>query len=830
MWHENCFSLSKRFVMWRNFFSVALRNIRNNKVFTLINVSGLAIGLASSILILLFIIKEVSFDRFHENKQRIHRLYIDGMMGEQSFRGAWTSMVMAPTFAQEIPEIEDYVRFDVYNQRLIWYEGERHMEDHFLYADASIFDIFSIKMIKGDPATALSKPNSIIITEEKARLYFGDKDPLGLPLSVNNDSNYFYVSGVIEALPENSHFFADFIASMETIDWENDLTWFVNSIFSYILLKPGADPEEVQKKIADVFSKHIGVELESFLGVGPEEWAKGGNQYGVFMQPLLDIHLQPDIEVGMDSCFRPVHNRLYIHIFGLVAFFILVIASINFMNLSTARSATRAREIGIRKASGSNRTLLVRQFLTESVILSLVALAFALILVELLLPWFNHTMDLNLRMGPVQYRYLLPAVLLMALLVGLLSGIYPAVFLSRFTPVDGVRGGFLGNRHAGIFRSTMVIAQFTISVAIIVGTLIVSNQLRFMLNKDLGYDKEQLLVIQRTRPLGTGLQTFCREIEKIPGVVSASNSTTYLGYNNQTETYQIKGRDATSNYLFATNYVDESFIHTYNFHLVHEESRFFNPDYPSDTSAILINRAAASEFGITDPLNTIILEPTPDGDTIELRIVGLIEDFHHSSLRDPIGPYMLRYKEKDLGWPGIVSVRLGVAGKGIPITISKIKATWMEMTGDAPFQFFFLEDELDSYYKEERRTGRLSLLFAILSTFIACLGLFGLTLHHTHRRTREIGIRRAMGASIGNVVLVISREVVVLMGISVLLAWIVAYFFMQNWLQDFPFNIGFKPWIYLVSAISAMLIAIITVSLLAYRAATSNPALTLHHE
>jgi putative ABC transport system permease protein len=752
------------------------------------------------------------------------------MMGEQSFRGAWTSMVMAPTFTEEIPEIENYVRFDVYNQNLIWYDEERHIEDHFLFADASLFDIFSIKLIKGDLVTVLSKPNSILITEEKARLYFGEADPLGLPLSVNSDSNYYYVTGVFESLPENSHFFADFIASMETLDWESNLTWFQNSVFSYVLLKPRADPKKVERKMADVMTEHIRGELESILGVGPEEWAKGGNQYGVFLQPLLDIHLQPDIEVGMDSCFRPVNDRLYIHIFGLVAFFILVIASINFMNLSTARSATRAREIGIRKAAGSDRTLLVRQFLTESVILSLLALAIALILVELLLPWFNHTMDLNLRMESVQYRYLLPAVLLLALIVGFLSGIYPAIFLSRFTPVDGIRGGFIGNKRAGIFRNVMVIAQFTISVAIIVGTLIVSNQLRFMLNKDLGYDKEQLVVLKRTYPLKSSLQTFCREIEKIPGVIAASNSTTYLGYNNSTETYKIKGREAASNFLFATNYVDESFMFTYNFRLADEESRFFNPSYSSDESAILINKAAATEFGITDPYNTIILETTIDGDTNQLRIIGVIEDFHHSSLRDPVGPYMLRYKEEGMDWSGYITVRLGVAGRGIPITLGKIKTTWMKMTGDAPFQFFFLEDELNSYYKEERRTGRLSLLFAVLSTFIACLGLFGLTLHNTHRRTREIGIRKAMGASIGDVILVVSREVVLLMGISVLLAWIAAYLFMQNWLHAFPFNIGFKPWIYMVSAISAMLIAIMSVTLLAYRAARGNPARTLHYE
>ncbi len=816
--------------MWRNFFTVALRNISKNKVFTLINVSGLAIGLASSILILLFINKELSYDRYHKKSQRIHRLYIDGVMSEQSFKGAWTSMIMAPTFTKEIPEIEKFVRFDVYNQRLIWYDKEKHMEDHFLFADSTIFDIFSIRFIRGDPSTALTRPNTVVITEEKAKLYFGDRDPLGLPISVNRDSNYYYVTGVIEEFPDNSHFFADFIASMETIDWEEKTTWFQNSIFSYVLLQPGADPKEVEAKMGEVMARNVSKEIESILGVGPEEWAAGGNRYGVFLQPLVDIHLQPEIEVGMEICYRPVNDRLYIHIFALIAFFILVIASINFMNLSTARSATRAREIGLRKVVGSNKSLLVRQFLTESVMLSLMALAIALIMVELSLPLFNQIMDLNLRMEASQHRYLLPLVILLAIVVGLISGAYPALYLARFKPVDGIKGDFLGRRKASYFRSTMVIVQFTISVAIIVGTLIVSNQLHFMLNKDLGYDQEQLVVIKRTYPLESSLQTFCREIEKIPGVAATTNSTTYLGFNNSTESYQIKGREASRNYLFATNYVDFEFMRTYNFELTDPESRFFDPKFSSDNSAVLINKAAISEFGIEDPLNTIILEPTLEGDTNQLQIIGVMENFHHTSLREPVEPYMIRFKEEDLEWSGYITVRLGVAGVGIPITLNQIKKKWMEMSNEAPFQFFFLDDELDNYYKEERRTGRLSLMFAILSILIASLGLFGLTLHNTTRKTREIGIRKAMGASIREVVLEVSREIVILMSASVLLAWIAAYFFMQNWLEGFPFHIRFQPWIYIISALTAMIISLVTVTILAYRAATSNPAQTLHYE
>ena len=817
--------------MWRNFFTVALRNISKNKVFTLINVSGLAIGLASSILILLFIIREVSFDRFHENRQRIYRLYIDGNIGDQSFRGAWTSMVMAQTFAAEIPEIEKFVRFDVFSQRLIWSDGEKHIEDHFLYADSSISDIFTLRFIRGDPFTALTLPHSIVITEEKAKLYFGDSDPIGQHLMVNDDQYTFHVTGVIEALPENSHFFADFMASMSTLEWQGNATWFKNSIFSYVLLQEGSDPEEVEKEMAKVLIKHIRPELRTVLGVGPEEWVEAGNKYGVYLQPLLQIHLQPDIEVGMDTCFRPVNDRLYIHIFGLVALFILVIASINFMNLSTARAASRAREIGLRKAAGSTRSLLVNQFLTESVILSFIALAIALILVELSMPWFNHAMDLNLRIESMKYGYFPPLVLLLTLMVGLISGAYPAFYLSRFKPIEGIKGDIKGKWGTGMLRRILVIIQFTISVGIIVGTLIVSNQLKFMLNKDLGFEKEQMVVLQRTHPLNTGVQVFCREIEKIPGVVSASSSTTYLGFNNSTESYMIQGREASQNFLFATNFVDHEFMRTYNFVLADTYSRFFDPYISSDSSAILINQAAVEEFGIDDPFSAVILEPNVEGDTNRLHVIGVVKDFHHGTLRDAVGPYMMRYKMDNFFYGSqIITIRLGVAGEGAAITLNQIKQIWMQMTGEAPFQFFFLDEELDNYYNEERRTGRLSLLFSILATFIACLGLFGLTLHNTRRRIREIGIRKAMGASIGEVMLVISREIILLMTISVLLAWIAAYLFMQNWLQGFPFNIGFQPWIYLVAACTAMIIALFTVTLLAWRAANSNPARTLHYE
>jgi putative ABC transport system permease protein len=376
----------------------------------------------------------------------------------------------------------------------------------------------------------------------------------------------------------------------------------------------------------------------------------------------------------------------------------------------------------------------------------------------------------------------------------------------------------------------MVVVQFTLSIGIIVSTLIVSTQLHFLLNKDLGYEKKQILVLKRVYPLEKSIQAFCREVERIPGVVSASNSTTYLGFSNSTETYQIMGRDASNNFMFGTNYVDEQFMHTYNFHLVGEDSRFFDASLAGDSTAVLINQAAVKEYDLEYPLETVILEPTLDGDTNLLRVIGVVDNFHHSSLHDPVDPYLIRYKQEDHDWSGYISIRLGVAGRGLPSTLRKIKDTWMEMSNEAPFQYFFLDDELQQYYKEERRTGRLSLMFAILATFIACLGLFGLTLHNTNRRTREIGIRKVMGASVREVVVFVSREMLTLVSISIFLAWVLAYLFMHRWLEDFPFNIGFQPWIYLLAALLAICIAALTVAGLAWRIAVSNPADVLHYE
>lgn len=816
--------------MWRNFFNVALRNIRKNKIFSLINMSGLAIGLASAILIILFIAQEISFDRFHEHSDQIYRMYVDGEVGGQSLRGAWTSYTMAPTLTREIESIEDFVRIESLSQQLVWHKDDKYIEDHVIYADSSFFKVFSINLLYGDPNTVLTEPNSIVITKEKALQYFGYDNPLGETLEFNEADNHYTVTGIMEEFPINSHFFCDMMISMSSDPDSRGDDWFYISIYSYLVLKPDASYRKVEKEMNEKMLVHIRAQLKSILDMTLEEWARGGNTYGVFLQPLKDIHLNQDIEVGADTCFRPVNDKSFIYIFSLIAFFILVIASINFMNLSTSRSSIRSHEIGMRKVVGSDRKTLIWQFLTESIVLSLMALLLALFIVEISVPWFNKYMQVTLDFSSIGHGWILLCIVLLALLVGFISGIYPAFYLSGYEPLKALRGGSADRKRSSFFRSLMVIMQFTISVAIIVGTLIVSLQVKFLVNKDLGFKDEYISVIDRVHPLGTRLDAFCEETARIPGVKKVSNSSTYLGLSNIYSAYQIKGMDRSKNFMFDLNYVDNNFFATYGLELADKNGRFFKEGNPADSMAALINVAAVKEYGLKDPLNTYIQSTLSDGTTLEYRVIGIVEDFHHSTLRKPISPYLFLYKTDSRADEGFISIRFEKKNDYNLSNMKKVNSIWNKMTGDEPMQFFFLDSELDQYYMEEQRTGNLSALFSILAMFIACLGLFGLTMFNTQRRTKEIGIRKSMGATMQDVLLIVSREIMLLLGISIILAWIIAFFFMQNWLQIFPYNIGFTPQTYILAAFIGILIAMATVSSLAVRAARSNPVDALHHE
>ena len=817
--------------MWKNFLRVTIRNLNKNRVFNGINISGLAIGLASAIFIILYIRNETNFDRFHENGPNIYRLYMEGKMAGQEFKGAWGNPNMGPTFYEEIPEVENFCRFDFYSNQLMWKDPDtKYLENGILLADSSFFEMFSIRLLEGDPSTCLGEPQTIVLSKSKAKQYFPDGGALGSSIAMNNESNLFRITGIVEDAPRNSHFYYDFIASYSSDERGKSPFWLSNWMMNYIQVRPGTDQQLLNDKLNASVIENIRPQLQQLMGISPEEFMESGGEYGIFTQPLLSIHLDQDIDLPRDEGYRPLGNRTYLVIFGLIAFFILVIASINFMNLSTARSLSRAKEVSLRKVVGSEKKQLVRQFLFESVVLSLISLIIALVLVSVLLTPFNRLVDLNLVHGDIFSWYMVPSFILLAILVGLLSGSYPSFVLASFKPIFALKGNASVKNGTTALRNALVIIQFSISIIIIAGTLVIYWQFKYMTNKDLGFDKEQLVVMNRIHPLGGQIQVFKEELSAHASILSATNSTCYLGTTNTNNTYAIKGRPAEESAMLFVYYTDEDFMETFRFELATPDSRFLSRDFPGDSSAVLVNESAVRNHNLEDPLNTILLDPSESGYTDELRVIGVVKDHHFSSLKDEIGAQMIKLKSPDSNWSGYIIFRTASGRENIEAALDHMDKKWRDFAGDEPLQFFFLDEELDKLYAEEKRTGALTMVFSILAIFIASLGLFGLTLYNSQKRIREIGIRRVMGATERNVITVISKSVGYAVGISILIAMPVAYFMMQDWLRDFPYNVGFQPLLFLSAAILAIIIAMVTVTITSLKAARINPAMALHYE
>ena len=817
--------------MWKNFVRVTIRSISKNKAYHVINIAGLAIGLASAIFIILYIISETSYDRFHERSADIYRLYLDGKMAGEEFKGAWNSPIFGPTFHEEIPDIENFCRFDFANNRLMWVDpANKFLEGHLMYADSTFFEVFSIKLLEGDPATCLDEPNTILVSESKLNQYFPEGDPIGKSIAMNNDSTLYRVTGVVEDAPRISHFHYDFICSYSTYESSRRTNWFNNHMQTYIVVRPGTDRQELDNKINASLIENIRPQLEQFMGISPEEFTDAGGKYGVFTQPLLKIHLDTEIEIPSDIGFRPIGNRTYLVIFGIIAFFILVIASINFMNLSTARSLSRAKEVSLRKVVGSGRKQLIRQFLFESVFLSLMALVISIMLVVVLLRPFNNLVGLNLEYSDIFRWYLIPSFIALAILVGLLSGSYPSFVLASFKPIFALKGNATAKNGTTWLRNALVIVQFSISIIIIAGTLVIYWQFKYMTNKDLGFDKEQLVVMERIEPLDQQIQTFKDELTTHTSILAATNSTAYLGAPNNNNVHGIKGRPPEEAVLFFTFWTDEDFMETYRFGLATPDSRYFSEDFALDSAACLVNEAAVRKYNLEDPLNQYIVESNGEGESNELRIIGVMEDYHFLTLKHEVGAQIMKIKPLDWGWAGYLTIRLAPGKENIEAGLAFIDEKWKEFTDDQPLEYFFLDEELENYYAEEKRTGAVTLIFSILAIFIASLGLFGLTLYNSQKRIREIGIRKVLGATESSIITVISKSVGYAVGISILIAMPVAYYMMQDWLRDFPYNVGFQPLLFIIAALLAIIIAMVTVTITSLKAARTNPAVAIHYE
>ncbi len=805
--------------MFNNLIKYSLRSFKRQRAYIIINILGLSIGIACSLLIALYVINESGYDKYNVKKDRLFRVILNGKIGGQEITGSYTPAVMGPTLPREFPEVEGFLRMDGVGPTVVEYNKQSFTENDIVSADSSFFNFFSIPVLRGDPANLLNSTYKVVLSESTARKIFGNENPIDKTIKIGSDTTRFVVSGVMGDVPANSHFDASMVTSFMTNPRSKEEVWLNNSFSLYVLLKPNSSYKTVDSKFNDLIVKYVGPEVQKYLGTSIEEFVKKGNKYRFFLQKLTDIHLDNSVQGG----FKAPSDPKYLIIFGSIAILIVVIAAINFMNLATAQASRRAKEVGIKKLGGSTRGMLITQFLSESFMLAFIALIFALLFIKLSLPYFNNLLGTKFALNLFAAWYTLPILLIFTFVVGIMAGSYPAFFLSSFSPYEVLKGNAKNSTSNGRLRRILVVFQFAVSILLIVGTLIMNSQIKFMLNKDVGFKKDQLIVIERADVVGSKMKAFKASIKGIPGVVNVASSTALPGRTNNNNGYMMEGRKDET-FLMFTAWVDYDFLETYGMTLA--SGRTFNESFTTDNRACIINESALKNFSITDLEKTRILKPAekiPDS----YSIIGVVKNFNYESLRNPIQPYIMLLQDEYSRW-GYITVRL--AAGNYSKTINEIEKVWKEYASNSPLQYYFLDADFEKMYSQEKQNARMAVIFAVLAIFIASLGLFGLTSYTVEQRTKEIGVRKAMGSSIAGIYVEISKEIVILVSISALIAWPVIYYYAGRWLENFYYKINLGIFSFVAGLTIALGIAVLTISYRVLRAARVNPAQSLKYE
>jgi putative ABC transport system permease protein len=805
--------------MLKNYIKIALRNLLKYKGTSFINIFGLSVGITCCILISLFVLDELSYDRYHEKSDRIFRVTLRSIVGTHEYNGVITCAPLAAAMVRDFPEVISATRFRRLGFPVLRYGEKAFSEERFFWADPTIFEVFTIPFIKGNPKTALSKPNTVVINQTMAKKYFGDDDPMGKILNADMKRDYL-VTGVVEDVPHNSHFHFDFLCSLSTSERSKSQDWLNNNLYTYFVLQKGVSYKAFEAKLDELVVKYAGPQLEIAVGITMEKFIAKGSSYGYFVQPLTDIHLHSNLRRELE----PNSDPTYVYIFSLIAAAILVIACINFMNLATARAIRRTKEVGIRKTLGSKRAQLIRQFLAESVIMSFLAVAVSLFMVELLLPWFGNLTGKPLGINYLSNYFTVPLLMGLVLLVGFTAGIYPSFFLASFKPVEVLKGTLQKTGKHPWLRSGLVIFQFTVSIILLIGTFVVYNQLDFIRHRRLGFNKEQLVVIKKTDDIRQKIGPFKEELLKLPGVIHATNTTTLPGKNFNTKAHQVPG--AAGEHNICTMRTDYNFAETFEVEMV--SGRFFSRDFSTDTSAVVLNQAAIKTLGLTDPIGKVIgqLKSAPNK-PLNFQIIGVMKDFHFESLHQKIRPMLIRLIPKNLAGR-FVSVRVKTGD--IPTTLSQMEKTWRKFALNQPFEYAWFDRDFAGIYEAEVRTGKIFAIFSIIAICIACLGLLGLTAFTTEQRTKEIGIRKTLGAPITGIVMMLSKEFIRWVLAANIIAWPVAYFITRSWLQSFAYRVDIEIRMFLFSAVLAIVISFLTVSYQVIKAALTNPVEALKYE
>jgi len=810
--------------MFRNYLKVALRNLWKNKAFSAINIIGLSAGLAVCLLIVLYVKDELSYDKHNTQAENIYRLDADIFFNGTQFISSVSPAPLAPMLKKDYPQVVQYVRLRNFGDIRIKKDNQNIQNHNAVFADSTFFQVFSIPMIAGNRLTALNEPNSIVIDETTAKKYFASTDVLGKTLYVDNSVNC-KITGVIRDMPHQSHFHFSFIRPMRDTYHDDQNDWLSNNYASYVLVRPGVTQASLQKQVNATINNYLAKQLEQVLHTSASEMSKGGNHFIYPVMPLTDIHLRSNKSYE----FEANGNVAYVYIFSVIAAFILLIACVNFMNLSTARSANRAKEVGIRKVAGSLRSNLITQFLTESVLVSFFSLLLALGIAALLLPLFNQLAGKQMSVLTLFSSWLLPVLIALVIVVGCVAGSYPAFYLSSFQPVQVLKGSIAKGFKSSWLRSGLVVFQFFISIALIIGTIVIYNQLNYIRSREIGYNRDQVLVINNTYVLDRQIKTFKQEMLKISGVQSAAiagSLPTETGHN-QNGWFKDPTLDAKKVIILTDFYADQNYIPTLGMQMA--AGRNFSLDFPTDSSAVIVNETAAKLLGFKNPLGETLYRPggyASDGGFTSkaFHIIGIVKDFNFSSMHDKVGPLIISLGENY----GRVAMRIN--SKNIPGLISQVENKWNSMAPGQPFSYTFLDADFNKIYEAEQRTGKLFISFAVFAIFIACLGLFGLVTYAAEQRIKEIGIRKVLGASVVEIVTMISKDFVKLVLIASVIAFPVAWWMMSKWLQSFAYRINISWWVFALAGLLTIAIALITVSFQAIRAALANPVKSLRTE
>jgi putative ABC transport system permease protein len=806
--------------MFQNYIKIAWRNLVRNRLFSAINIVGLAIGLASFMLISLYVLDELNFDRFNVKADQIVRVVFKGSMNGGKINESHVMPPVAQALKSDYPEIVDATRLHQGGYPKVLIGDRQFTGDAMAFVDSNFFSVFTLPLIEGSTATALLAPNSVVITRKLADKYFGKQSAIGKILKFKGSDEPYRITAVMKEVPRNAHFHYDMFIAMSGLAEARSTSWMQSEFFTYLVLQKGYDYKKLEAKLPLSVDKYMGPQIRTAMGMSINDFRKSGNHVGLFLQPLTQIHLHSDsgYDLGQPGDIK------YVYIFGAVAGIMLLIACINFMNLSTAGASKRAREVGVRKVMGSDKSELIWQFLLESILLTSISLLMAAAFGIATLPLFNALTGKELTLEPDIFPFLLPSLLLLGLTVGALAGSYPAFFLSSFKPISVLKGKITSERGSMGLRSGLVVVQFFISISLIIGTAVVYQQLKFIQNKKLGYQKDQVLILSEAWALGKNQDVFRSELLQDPRVVRISTSG-YVpagpSYNNN---YLIYPDDRTTQLVHTIRYeVDTEYIPALGMEMAY--GRNFSKEFGNDTTGVILNESAANVLGWKDKaLNHTISRTSSEGETKTFRVIGVVKDFHFRSLHEKITPLVMTLGN------GAGTMIVKIRPEETTGLLSSMTDTWNSFKPDQPFSYTFLNERFHNTYKAEQKTGQILGLFAALTIFVACLGLFGLATFTAEQRTREIGVRKVLGASVASIVTMLSRDFIKLVGIAMLIAMPVAWYVMDRWLRDFEYHIGVSWEVFVLAGVLTSGVALLTVSFQSIKAALLDPVKSLKAE